>query len=422
MRCPVCGSTVSTAQMFCTRCGARLDAATGGAVGAADAQDAADGSVTTSEAAHIDPGDTAPLPTISEDEDFLHQESLHTHFSEAQEESKKRLPIVLVVVMFVLFAIAVSTLAIATYYIYENYVEPIIRELVMPTLSDDEAEQDAGGTDQGTTAAGAAVVAPAAPAQPNAAPPANTQPADGGGTVQQPADDGGGAVQPPAPVAPEDDPAQQAVYNDLLAAYRDAEAQNWQNALGSKYQDLSSLGAVMITHTDTNVSVPYDRVESGTVSYAYVDFGDDGTLDLAIAAVQDDGSYDLLGLFNTDGTEPISIMNGAVSTRQRWRVRDDLSIERSGAISGWEWEAVIYEVSESSLVTDGAYGYDESGYWSEDAAGTRTSITFEEYDALRNSAVATLAWQPLSEFTEVEVEVDEDAAGDAGQAEEEPLE
>ena len=349
------------------------------------------------------PDDTAPLPLISEDADFLHQDSLRTHFSEAQEESKKRLPVMLIVVMFVLFAIAVTTLAIATYYIYQTYVEPIIRELVVPTLYDDEAEPEAEGTDQGAAAAGIITAPPAAPVQPNAAAPAaNAQPAGDGG-APPPADDGGGTT-PPAPVAPEDDPAQQAVYNDLLTAYRDAEAQHWQNALGSKYQDLSSLGAVMITHTDTNVSVPYDRVESGTVSYAYVDFGDDGTLDLAIAAVQDDGSYDLLGLFNTDGTEPISIMNGAVSARSYWRVREDLTLENGAPYNAGEYNNAIYQVQGGDLVVVMRYGYDENGHWKEDAEGTRTSITPEEYEGLKASGTATLEWHPLSEFVEVKLD------------------
>lgn len=302
--------------------------------------------------------------------------------------------------MFVLFAIAVTTLAIATYYIYENYVEPIIRELVLPTLYDDEAEPEAEGTDQGAAAAGIITAPPAAPAQPNAAAPAANAQTAGDGGAPPPADDGGGTT-PPAPVAPEDDPAKRAIYNDLLAAYHDAEAQGWQGAVGSEYQDLSSLGAVMVTHTDVNVSVPYDRVESGTVSYAYVDLGGDGTLDLAIPAVQDDGSYDLLGLFNTDGAEPISITNGDVGRRSYWKVRDDLTLENGGPYSAWEYNNVVYRVQGGDLVVVMRYGYDENGHWKEDAEGTRTSITPEEYEGLKASGTATLEWHPLSEFVEV---------------------
>lgn len=443
MRCPVCESTVSSSLSFCPRCGARLGAPAGRARAAADGANksmhsateedepggsaavsgAADASgtatvsgaagasktastpkaaasseaVTVSEAASVNPDDTAPLPLISEDENFLRNDNLSSHFTEAQEESKKRLPLVLIIVMFVLFLVAISTLAIATYYIIENYIEPIIRELTVPTIYDDNAEEDTGATlgdggGQQDGATGTQLVQPPAPATtaPPAAPAAPTPPAG----------DGGGGT-PVAPVATEDDPAKQAIYNNLLAAYRDAQAQDWQNALDSEYQDLASLGAIMITHTDSNVSVSYDQVKSGTVSYSYVDFGDDDTLDLAIATVQDDGSYQLLGLFNTDGAEPVSIMNGAVSTRSNWKVREDLTIESGGSLSAWEYRANVYEVAGSELTSVAAYGYDSYGYWSEDAEGNRTYISLEEYQELRNAASATLEWHPVSEFVEV---------------------
>lgn len=443
MRCPVCESTVSSSLSFCPRCGARLGNPAGRARAAADGannsahsateEDGPGGSaavsgaagasgtatvsraagasktastpkaaassetVTVSEAASVNPDDTAPLPLISEDEHFLRNDNLSSHFTEAQEESKKRLPMVLIIVMFVLFLVAISTLAIATYYIIENYIEPIIRELTVPTIYDDNAEEDTGATlgdggDQQDGATGTQFVQPPAPA--TTAPP--TAPA----APTPPAGDGGGGT-PVTPVATEDDPAKQAIYNNLLAAYRDAQAQDWQNALDSEYQDLVSLGAIMITHTDSNVSVSYDQVENGTVSYSYVDFGDDDTLDLAIATVQDDGSYQLLGLFNTDGAEPISIMNGAVSTRSNWKVREDLTIESGGSLSAWEYRANVYEVAGSELTSVAAYGYDSYGYWSEDAEGNRTYISLEEYQELRNAASATLEWHPVSEFVEV---------------------
>ena len=443
MRCPVCESTVSSSLSFCPRCGARLGNPAGRARAAADGannsahsateEDGPGGSaavsgaagasgtatvsraasasktastpkaaassetVTVSEAASVNLDDTAPLPLISEDENFLRNDNLSSHFTEAQEESKKRLPMVLIIVMFVLFLVAISTLAIATYYIIENYIEPIIRELTVPTIYDDNAEVDTGATlrdggGQQDGATGTQLVQPPAPATtaPPAAPAAPTPPAG----------DGGGGT-PVTPVATEDDPAKQAIYNNLLAAYRDAQAQDWQNALDSEYQDLVSLGAIMITHTDSNVSVSYDQVENGTVSYSYVDFGDDDTLDLAIAAVQDDGSYQLLGLFNTDGAGPISIMNGAVSTRSNWKVREDLTIESGGSLSAWEYRANVYEVAGSELTSVAAYGYDSYGYWSEDAEGNRTYISLEEYQELRNAASATLEWHPVSEFVEV---------------------
>lgn len=427
MRCPVCESTVSSSLSFCPRCGARLGTPAGRARAAADGtnssmhsateEDEPGGSaavsgaagasktastpkaaasseaVTVSEAASVNPDDTAPLPLISEDEHFLRNENLSSHFTEAQEESKKRLPMVLIIVMFVLFLVAISTLAIATYYIIENYIEPIIRELTVPTIYDDNAEEgtgttleDGGGQQDGAT--GTQLVQPPAPAI--TAPAAPTPPAG----------DGGGGT-PATPVATEDDPVKQAVYNNLLAAYRDAQAQDWQNALDSEYQDLVSLGAIMITHTDSNVSVSYDQVENGTVSYSYVDLGDDDTLDLAIATVQDDGSYQLLGLFNTDGAEPISIMNGAVSTRSNWKVREDLTIESGGSLSAWEYRANVYEVAGSELTSVAAYGYDSYGYWSEDSEGNRTYISLEEYQELRNAASAMLEWHPVSEFVEV---------------------
>lgn len=417
MRCPVCGSTVGPSLSFCPRCGAQLNDATRraqeGSTADTDASPtdtadgagndaAASGSVTVNEAVGVDPDDTAPLPFITEDADFLHRDSLSSHFTDAQKESKKRLPMVLIVVMFVLFVIAISTLAIATYYIYQNYVEPLIRELVLPTLYDDEGDAD-NDANQGDGATGALITQAPAAAPATAAPTAPASPAAPAAPTP-PANDGGGTA-PPAPVATEDDPAKQAIYNDLLTAYRDAQEDDWQNALGSEYQDLSSLGAIMIMHEDMNVSVTYDQVESGTVSYSYVDLGDDDTLDLVIATVQDDGSYQLLGVFNTDGAEPISITKGAVAMRSYWKLRDDLLLENGAPYSAWEYNTYVYRVSGSELITESAYGYDDYGYWSEDAEGTRTYITLEEYAELQASDTATLDWHPLSEFVEVEPDV-----------------
>ncbi len=383
MRCPGCGTEVPQGSRFCPVCGTAPSPAP-----------------ERPEAGRIafERGDTAELPVINLPEDVLHQGPLRTHISESRAKSRRHMPLFLLVLMSLLFAVTVAALIVATYVFFEQVVAPFLQQRAAELVQIQEESVEREEPADGAAAYVAPYVAPAAPSAAASAP--------DGTAPSNP------AAPAPAPVALEDDPAHQAIFNDILTAFHDSQALGWANALQSDLSDLRSLGVIVVTQEEYNVGITYSQLMGGTVSYAYADLSGDGELDLVIAAVQDDGTYQLIALYASDSADPAqavatSLMNGATATRASWRVRDDLAIEWGGADSAWSYTSKVYALEHGALVETESFGYDDYGYWREDAAGERSYITLEEYQELTTTPSADLAWRPLEDFVEVEPEEDD---------------
>ena len=403
MRCPGCGTEADAESRYCPVCGTALQPG----IDAAEAERIA-----------FEKGDTAELPVINLPEDALHQGSLRSHIFESRAKSRKQMPLFLLILMSLLFAVTVTALVVATYFFIEQVVVPFLQEqqTELALIQEDTLERE--DTADNVPTDGAAT--PVAPAFPQTVAPA----VDGAPAATQ------DSQAAPTPVALEDNPAYQAIFNDILTTYHDSQAQGWSNAFGSDLIDLNALGIIVMLQDDYNPALTYSELMNGTVSYAYADFSGDGQLDLAIAAIQDDGSYRLMALYASDSADPaqaqaVSLMQGAITIRAYWRIRDDLTLERSGADGAWAHFYDVYMLSNGELQETMSFGYDntdpfgggESYYYLTDETGTRTDLTYEEFAALRDVPTAQLDWQPLELFEAV-VPDDETATGDdSGQLE-----
>lgn len=272
----------------------------------------------------------------------------------SKQHSRRRMPMVLIIILVTL---ALASAAFAAVYIYTTYIAPAQEE--QPAQVEPEADE-------------------------------NNE------TAEEPEEEP--AEEPEEPDTTSEEREQRAVYDGILNEYRDSQAQGWSNASESSLSDLSSLGLIVDLQQDMNTGLSYDTLESGTVSYAYTDLGNDGVLDLVIGVVQDDGNYQVIGLFSTDGTTTTSLMNGDITARSWWYVLDDGTILNSQTSGASSQNLLVYTVVNGQLTPDrSAYMQDgEFLSWNSDPSVQEDpEAAFQE---IQNAPRATLDWQPLDEF------------------------
>ena len=344
MQCPQCRSNVTDSVGFCPRCGAQLDAAPPRHAGEKHGDPAAD--------------------------------TLSAQVTRAQASSRRRLPVLLIVILVTL---ALAATAFAATMVYQRVILPVIEERAQPEAAPEgdagqEAEPDAGAdAEAGSDAEADAEPDAEADAEPDAAADAEA--------------------------------AQRAVYDNLLATYRDSQGRGWADASSSALDDLASLGIIVDLREDTNVGVTYDELMAGTVSYAYTDLGGDGTLDLVIGVVSGSGDGSkLIGAFSTNGSETVSLMNGDLTSRSYWYVTDDGLLLNRGSNGAASNSASLYTVSGGYLTLVTTYTREGAEFQRYDAStGTFTPITGEEFNEASNSmGGGGLAWVPLADFEPAE--------------------
>lgn len=279
----------------------------------------------------------------------------------SKQHSRRRMPMVLIIILVTL---ALASAAFAAVYIYTTYIAPAQEE--QPAQVEPEADENNETAEE---------------------------------PVEEPAE------EPEEPDTTSEEQEQRAVYDGILNEYQDSQAQGWSNASESSLSDLSSLGLIVDTQQDMNTGLSYDTLESGTVSYAYTDLGNDGVLDLVIGVVQDDGNYQVIGLFSTDGTTTTSLMNGDITARSWWYVLDDGTILNSGSYGASNNNLLVYTVNLLVYtVVNGQLTPDRSAYmqdgeflsWNSDPSVQEDPQT--AFQEIQNAPRATLDWQPLDEF------------------------
>ena len=334
MYCKQCGKQISDDVKFCPRCGA--------AVGVGTNEANATSRASVEQIASDAPSTTPMLGGIAE------------QVNSSKQHSRRRMPMVLIIILVTL---ALASAAFAAVYIYTTYIAPAQEE--QPAQVEPEADENNETAEE---------------------------------PVEEPAE------EPEEPDTTSEEQEQRAVYDGILNEYQDSQAQGWSNASESSLSDLSSLGLIVDLQQDMNTGLSYDTLESGTVSYAYTDLGNDGVLDLAIGVVLDDGNYQVIGLFSTDGTTTTSLMNGDITARSWWYVLDDGTILNSGSYGASNNNLLVYTVVNGQLTPDrSAYMQDgEFLSWNSDPSVQEDPQT--AYQEIENAPRATLDWQPLDEF------------------------
>ena len=378
MYCPQCGSNIADGVSFCPPCGAQIGGAVRGAGGNDDGghepvrapaeataaspapveaaaaprtpadiagNPAAGATVSRAAASAVDdPG--AVLPTDTGSSAAPAADTFKAQVTRAQARSKRRLPVLLIVILVTL---ALAATAFAATYIYQNIILPQLEEQAQQDAEADlAAEQDADAEAQA-----------------------------------------------------DEDAAQRAVYDDILTTYRDSQAQGWANASSSTLNDLASLGVIVDMQEDMNVSVTYDELTSGTVAYAYTDLGNDGTLDLVIGVLTGNGDgYKLIGAFSTDGNGTTSLMNGALLMRTTWDVTHDGYLRSTGADGASTGSVILYTVEDGAAVVAQRLTYSGNSYFSYNEDGTTSPSDAHEYQLAANAAETKfdLEWTPLADF------------------------
>lgn len=335
MYCPQCGSSIADGVSFCPQCGARLDNVPANAAN----------SVTVS-AAQADAPEAPAAPVAGAETNEPAADTFQAQVTRARAQSKRRLPMFLIVILITL---ALAATAFAATYVYQNIILPQLEE---------QARQDA----EAELAA------------------------------EQEAEEEAQA---------DEEAAQRAIYDDILATYRDSQEQDWANASSSTISDLASLGVIVDLQEDMNVSVTYDELTSGTVAYAYTDLGNDGTLDLVISVLTGNGDgYKLIGAFSTDGNGTTSLMNGALLMRITWDVTHDGYLRSTGSDGARAGSVTLYTVENGTAVVAQNLGYSGDSYFSYNEDGTTSPSDAHEYQLAANDAETNfdLDWTPLAEF------------------------
>lgn len=198
----------------------------------------------------------------------------------------------------------------------------------------------------------------------------------------------------------DDEDAQKAVFDDVLAQYKAAQDRGWT----SQESDTENL-----TMLEEAIAGPVQSIDStaSTISYAFFDSDGDGILDLAIGAVKPTGDYQVIEVFASDGEVATSLIGISFGARVHYNI----------AVDGRVWFSTYGSVNTGLTVVSGAshgkwetldrFGYDYSGtdpstkyYY---RGNTENRISESEYKALASSypGPAQLDWHPLSEFTPV---------------------
>lgn len=273
-------------------------------------------------------------------------DTFQAQVTRARAQSKRRLPMFLIVILITL---ALAATAFAATYVYQNIILPQLEE---QARQDAEAERAA----------------------------------------EQEAEEEAQA---------DEETAQRAIYDDILATYRDSQEQDWANASSSTISDLASLGVIVDLQEDMNVSVTYDELTSGTVAYAYTVLGNDGMLDLVIGVLTGNGDgYKLIGAFSTDGNGTTSLMNGSLLMRITWDVTHNGYLRSTGADGASAGSVTLYTVEGGAAVVAQHLGYSGDSYFSYNEDGTTSPSDAHEYQLAANDAETNfdLDWTPLAEF------------------------
>ena len=346
MYCPQCGSSIGENASFCPQCGAKLGTATEQDA-SHSSTDAPAGSETTFAASASSHSSTNATDQHAAPAQEPGADTFAAQVSRAQTRSKRRLPMLLIVVLVTL---ALAATAFAATYIYQNIILPQLEE-----QAQQDAEADLAAQQEAEAEAQAAAEA-----------------------------------------------EQRAVYDDLLTMYRDSQAQEWTNASSSTLNDLASLGVIVDLQEDMNVSVTYDELTSGTVSYAYTDLGNDGTLDLVIGVLTGSGDeYKLIGAFSTDGSATTSLMNGSLLMRVTWDVTRDGHLRALGSGGADSASVQLYTVENGTAVSAQHLSRIGSSYYSYNDDGSTSPTDSDTFNTAADAAQTSfdLDWMPLEDFT-----------------------
>ncbi len=356
MYCPQCGTSVADGLNFCPRCGAQLgggagnpDSPGGGGASSEISPTVGAGTTYATASAPEAPGAASSGTPDAATPGTPAPDTLSAQVSRAQKHSKRRLPMLLIVILVTL---ALAAAAFAATYVYQNVILPQLEE-----QAQQQAEEDLAAEQQAEQDAQAA-----------------------------------------------EEARQRAVYNDILTTYRDAQAQGWQNASSSTLNDLAALGAIVDLQEDMNVSVTYDELMGGTVAYTYTDLGNDGTLDLVIGVLSGNGdAYKLIGAFSTDGSTTTSLMNGSLLMRVTWDVDIDGYLRSVGADGADAGSVTLYTVEDGNPVIVQHLGWRDGSYFTYNDDGTTSPVDESEVSNARNAAQTDfdLNWTPLEDFEPV---------------------
>lgn len=227
---------------------------------------------------------------------------------------------------------------------------------------------------------------------------------------------------PSTPNTPSKDPAirQQAVFNNILVKYRNAQNRIWSVNEGDP-GSLRSLCSYLST------GLKWYELNS-TASYAYTDLGNDGILDLVIGFVNDSGKSAIYGIYSSDGknASDLNVINGSEfqawtnNGEPGWTVLQDGSVlNTQGGYTPSDGINVSYgininythvNVSDGALSVVDKFGYTQTepssegttkiSYYQDDPS---KSITEAQFNSLKDSVSkkAELDWRPIRDFKPV---------------------
>lgn len=202
-----------------------------------------------------------------------------------------------------------------------------------------------------------------------------------------------------------------ALYNDVLSDYQSTQANSWNYDSGDAEQPWSE-DLTMLSQFEQMGSIPFYATDlSGwEIKYAYTDLGEDGIQDLVIALVQqnaEETDYTVIGIFTSDGRSVYSAIDGMIGARDWWSIMPGGLVYEYGSGGSEIGGCYTYTVVEGqlSLVDELSMERDRIPK----CLHNGEEISEDEYNALAtaNRTQAALEWTSLADFTPIQAEATE---------------
>lgn len=208
-------------------------------------------------------------------------------------------------------------------------------------------------------------------------------------------------TEPEATKKHDPDLAPQAMYNDTLQAWHDAQKTNYNGADKSNLVDLAAYARAIKKDGQSKLMLFDVDVRKVELSYAYILFPDNTLPGMVISAVDSSGNYAVLAVYRISSSTIGSNTHGEIFTKSAWKITPDFRL-LSYRYADKEPMLMVYDINHGPVEAatcneDGTYSY---------TSWTKNTPEFEEnpqraWDTLLKEEQPKVKWNKLSDFEPV---------------------
>lgn len=397
MFCTNCGSKLNEGARFCSSCGFPVDG--GGAdtspaegegfhdeagIEAGEAEGGELSQETSADVVGAERDEDATLGLVGEESGEVppasselfsmstNPDETRECLNEARKNSRKRMPMLFIVVLVIL---GVAAVAAAAVYVFRGRLVDSPQVVEEPRVVTETPEAPSQEGAAATTSAG----------------PANTPQAESG---------------------------PHAIYNQILDDFRNSQLNSWAEDGKSELPDLYGVQRIKGGHLPSLMEASPSNLDlsQDMTAYAYYDLGGDGNDDLLIGLVNGKGESKILAIYASDGSSAVSLTNGGVADGAVWRVVSDGRLVCTQSFGQQDTDvysqSILYSVSGAQLkiedsywvaplgtdAVDRAFSYGYHGPVGDKDGSERLDDNYvlDKFDNLPNAS--GIDWQPLTSW------------------------